>query len=77
MSRRSEAPDALGPYVPPQPTGGHCRQCGQAVLTHVYREGAYVELARPVSCALGIEHVCTRKISDARSERDMGAMVRE
>mgnify|MGYP001615638046 FL=1 len=46
------------PYVPPQPTGGRCRQCGQAVLVRLYREGAYVELARPLSPVLGQEHVC-------------------
>ena len=50
----SEAP----PYVPPQPTGGRCPHCGSLVLVRIWKDGAYVELARPLTCVKGDEHHC-------------------
>lgn len=60
-TRRSEAQTDPQPSTPPRPTGDTCRQCGAYVLVRVYANGAYVELARPVSPVLGQEHTCEAK----------------
>ena len=50
------------PYTSPQPTGARCPHCGDCVLVREYREGAYVELATPLTPVLGRVHRCdTRK----------------
>ena len=46
------------PYPGGQPTLLPCPACGQTVLVRIWREGQWVELAQPLTPALGANHVC-------------------
>lgn len=58
MARCPVSRDDARPYMPPQSTGGRCPHCGASVLVREYRDGAYVEIPRPLTFVLGREHEC-------------------